>query len=72
MATEKKNIKRGKRFDLTFHKNLFDYLAQLLHYGLGQIVALFRFFQPLVQPGAGAEIGGAWLGNDCHLHLRKM
>lgn len=60
---------RSRRAGFTLHENFFNNLAELLHHRLRQVVALLRLFQPLVQPGAWAEVGRAWLWNACHLLL---
>lgn len=44
---------------LTFHQDLLNLLAQLLHGSLGQIVALLGLLKPFIESGIGPQVGGA-------------
>lgn len=44
---------------LTFHQDLFDLLAQLLHDPLGQVMALLGLLKPFIEGRIGPQVGGA-------------
>ena len=47
----------------TLHQDLLHDFTELLHDGLGQIMALFGFLEPLVETSSGPQLGRARLGH---------
>lgn len=52
---------RRGRGVFTFHQALLDNLAEALHVGLGQVLALLGLLEPFVGARALCQAGRAWL-----------
>ena len=50
----------------TLHEDFFYHLAELLHDSFREVVTLFGFFEPLIEPCSWQELGRARLGDGRH------